>query len=84
MPEATSIADWGQPAAGWESPNPKRLQEFPAGGGCSITDAMLACMLQIGCLQNESVGFEQCLRIESTHAGDDPNLLALGRVHGTL
>lgn len=52
-----SIADRGQSAAGWESPNPERLQESPA---------VAAVGSQARCLQNESMGFVQCYQFEST------------------
>ena len=52
-----SIADWGQSAAGWESPSPERPQESPA---------VVAVGSQTRCLQNESVWYGRCLQFEST------------------
>jgi len=63
-PQASPIGDNRQQVG--ESPSPEEVAGISCGGGWGITDAMLAGMLQIGCLQNESMGFVQCYQFEST------------------
>ena len=65
-------------------PDPYGSRKGTCCGGCGISDTMLAGMMQTGCLQNESMGFERCYQFESIPAGVSQNLPALGRDHGPL